>query len=69
MLCRLESHARYDEALGLYNLHETHLPNERLLAGLAALRCEHHVLLLRLFTLKMIDAPRQARDKHREKHL
>lgn len=34
----LESHARYDEALGLYNLHEAHLPNERLLAGLASLR-------------------------------
>ena len=34
----LESHSRYDEALGLYNLHEAHLPNERLLAGLAALR-------------------------------
>ena len=34
----LESHTRYDEALGLYNLHEAHLPNERLLAGLAALR-------------------------------
>lgn len=34
----LESHSRYDEALGLYNLHEAHLPNERLLAALAALR-------------------------------
>ena len=34
----LESEGRYDEALGLYNFQEAHLPNERLLAALAALR-------------------------------